>query len=43
MTKLRLYDGEEVVKKGTTLKLSARTLQEETVREACSASPPALS
>ena len=33
MTKLRLYDGEEVVKKGTTLKLSARSLQEETQRE----------
>jgi serine protein kinase len=33
MTKLRLYDGEEVVKKGTTLKLSAKTLQEEATRE----------
>jgi serine protein kinase len=33
MTKLRLYDGEEVVKKGTTLKLSAKSLQEDTHRE----------
>lgn len=33
MTKLHLYNGEEVVKKGTTLKLSARSLQEEANRE----------
>ncbi|WP_372716151.1 serine protein kinase [Immundisolibacter sp.] len=36
MTKLRLYDGEEVVKKGTTLKLSAKSLREEAQREGMS-------
>jgi serine protein kinase len=33
MTKLRLYDGEEVVEKGRTLKLSLRELKEEAPRE----------
>lgn len=33
MTKLRLYDGEEVVEKGKTLKMNVRELQEEARRE----------
>lgn len=33
MTKLRLYNGEEVVEKGTTLKINARDLQETASRE----------
>jgi serine protein kinase len=33
MTKLRLYDGEEVVEKGKTLKVSLRELKEEAPRE----------
>ncbi|MFQ5993653.1 MAG: serine protein kinase [Acidiferrobacterales bacterium] len=33
MTKLRLYDGEEVVEKGKTLKINVRELQEEARRE----------
>lgn len=33
MTKLRLYDGEEVVEKGKTLKMSLRELKEEAPRE----------
>ena len=33
MTKLRLYDGEEVVEKGKTLKVSLRELREEAPRE----------
>lgn len=33
MTKLRLYNGEEVVEKGKTVKINVRELQEETRRE----------
>lgn len=33
MTKLRLYNGEEVVEKGTTLKINAKELQEAASRE----------
>jgi serine protein kinase len=33
MTKLRLYDGEEVVEKGKTLKMNVRELQDEARRE----------
>jgi serine protein kinase len=33
MTKLRLYNGEEVVEKGTTLKINAKELQETAARE----------
>jgi serine protein kinase len=33
MTKLRLYNGEEVVEKGTTLKINAKELQEAAARE----------
>ncbi|MFQ6021704.1 MAG: serine protein kinase [Acidiferrobacterales bacterium] len=36
MTKLRLYDGEEVIEKGKTLKINVRELQDESRREGMS-------